>query len=476
MPNSEPSVTTQPNQLHRFAIGTASPSPILYSLAEFWTLYKSTFKPQWNAEGVTYGSPRDTTVTLISPWAEIQVYPLPASIGKTHRAKLATHRQCCECNKWLAPDGVESLTVDSIIGLYCADCKDGLHTCEHCDELCTDTYPVVVDSWCESCRDNHAIRCDDCRDYYPEGSDGLSHRHDWYCESCAENYSTCDGCGTLLSEDNQYSDSHGDGTYCEGCRPSDNDDDSDNEYIHNYGHKPKPIFHGSGIHYGVELEITCDRDTAEDTIDTLGGDSHVYLKDDSSISGGGYEIVTHPHTLAEQRALWAPFNDFARRKGFKANGNGMHVHIERSKLTPYRIAIMQRFMNREDNHGFIAAIAQRDTASWAKCDAELGKGMHCRGNGARYSALNLTNTKTVEIRIFRGTIRKSEFTKNLEFCDALVQWSVDRSHASTSVADFTAWVRKSRKTYPALDAFLVEHKYLPAIKTDTRVKEVPTCA
>ncbi len=91
------------------------------------------------------------------------------------------------------------------------------------------------------------------------------------------------------------------------------------------------------------------------------------------------------------------------------------------------------------------------------------------------SALNLNNSRTVEIRIFRGTIRKSEFFKNLEFCDALVQWSIDRSHKLISVAAFTKFVRTNRKSYPALDAFLVERKHLTAVKTDTRVKE-PVCA
>lgn len=464
------------NKLYRYAIGEdKTPRHQLYSLAEFWALYKNTFKPVWDANGVTYGQPRDVTVTLIAPWGELVVYPLPNAIGTTRRRIIqdaidADKRQCYQCESWFDKDAVEAVSVDRDTELYCETCKDAIPVCDRCNEHTTETHSVDGDSWCESCRDDHAVRCDDCRDWFDaDDNNGMSHGSDWYCESCSEIYSTCDTCGTLLSTDNQYSDSNGEGTYCERHQPSD-DEESDNDFIHDYSYNPRPIFHGTGIHYGVELEVTCDRDSAEDTIDVLGGDSHVYLKNDSSI-GGGYEIVTHPHTLDSHRKLWAGFNDYARRMGFKANSNGMHVHIDRAKLSPYRIAIMQRFINRDDNRAFIGFIAQRSDSSWAKCNPDLAK-MRASGNGQRYSALNLNNAKTVEIRIFRGTIRKSEFLKNLEFCDALVQWSIDRSHAETSVSDFAVYVRANRKVYPALDAFMTDGGHLPAMPVK---KEVPAC-
>lgn len=474
---------TPANKLYRYAIGAEKPSHNLYSLAEFWELYRRTFDLKQDAAGyLMIGAPREVTVTLIAPWGELVVYPLPGCIGLTRSkavqdAIAANQTKCSECESWFAPDQIETLTVDGDTALYCEACKEDLHTCDRCSEHCTDTHTVRTGSrrrddetWCELCKDDHAQRCEDCRDWFGNDCDGMSHGSDWYCESCSENYSICDTCGTLLSTDNQYSDNNGDGTYCERHQPSD-DEDSDNEYIHDYSYKPRPIFHGAGIHYGVELEVTCDRDTAEDTIEVLGGDSHVFLKDDSSIQGGGYEIVTHPHTLDSHRKLWAGFNDYARRKGFKANSNGMHVHIDRAKLSPYRIAIMQRFINRDDNRAFIGFIAQRSDSSWAKCNPDLAK-MRAEGNGERYSALNLNNAKTVELRIFRGTIRKSEFFKNLEFCDALVQWSIDRSHAETSVSDFAVYVRANRKVYPALDAFMTDGGHLPAMPVK---KEVPAC-
>ncbi len=489
MPNNE----LNANQIYRFVIhypgnGPVNTQPNRYSLAEFWILYKSTFNPKWDAGGATYGAPRDLTITLVAPWGCIEIYPLPESIGAGKVKALreladAGQVQCVQCKGYFPQDDLTEVTIDGDTGLCCEACKDSISTCDRCSELTTETHTVRTASgrrdteeWCEPCKDDHTQKCDDCGDWFSNDCDGMSHRNDWYCESCAENYSTCYECGTLLSQDNQCWDEDSGNIYCEHHMPSDREDeDEDNEYIHDYGYKPRPIFHGnpSQIHYGVELEVTCDPDTAEDTLDLFGGESHVYLKQDSSIQGGGYEIVTHPHTLAAHRKLWEPFNAFARNHAFKANSNGMHVHIERAKLTPFRIAVLQRFINQDANRRFIHAIAQRDPSQWGACKSELAK-MSSHGDGKRYSALNLENSKTVEIRIFRGTIRKSEFFKNLEFCDALVNWSVDRSHKETTVSDFTSYVRANRKAYTYLDAFLVESKYLPALKTDTRKAET-TC-
>lgn len=470
------------NKIYRFKIDGRLDSKS-YSLAEFWKLYRATFIPSWNRDGVLTIQDKPHTVTLISPWSELVIYPLPDAIGRTTRALLSVSLICYLCQHWKPRDGVSSAQIDGVDRECCEECLAECPTCGRCDNHCSEVYDIDGEDWCEDCRDSHATRCEDCRDWYPDTAtcDGLSHRNNWYCESCSQSYQTCESCGDLLSEGNQYYREGTGNTYCSDCLPSDeDDDDNDNasRSIHDYSYKPDTIFHGSSkhVHYGVELEVTCPRDTADDTLDVLGGESHVYLKDDSSIVDKGYEIVTHPHTLSAHRELWDGFNDYARKRGFKANGNGMHVHIERAKLTPYRIAIMQRFLNRADNRALVTAIAQRDCSSWAILKPELAAKMCC-GDGTRYSALNLCNRATVEIRIFRGTIRKSEFLKNLEFCDALVSWSVDRSHAETSAGDFLPFVRANRKRYPALDKFLTDAGYLPAIKTDTRSKEnTPVCA
>jgi hypothetical protein len=482
----------QTNELYTYLLtfenGETSRSNAPRSIAEFWRKYRATFTLDIETGIATCTSGRAVaSCDLISTLGiTVRLFPLPECIGKTTRQLNAERaldglEQCYECSDWFAPASLTTCTLDGNERSFCTDCHLGLTICSHCDEATTDDCTVDGESWCESCRDRRATRCEDCRDWFSNANEsGLSHRRDWYCERCAENYSTCENCGDLLSESNQFYDEDSGNTYCRDCVPTrnndDDDEDEDDAHIHDYDYQPRPIFHGnpSQVHYGVELEVTADHSTAEDTVDILGGESHVYLKSDSSIDGKGFEIVTHPHTLDAQRKLWGSFNAFARRKGFKANGNGMHVHIERKKLTPYRIALMQSFLNTPGNSGFIAAIAQRVSSQWAKLKPELAA-VKRGGDGSRYSAINLCNRHTVEIRIFRGTIRWSEFQKNLEFCDALVHWSLDRSHTDLGYQGFCKYVRANRKLYGALDAFLANLNYLPAIKTDTRVKAVTPC-
>lgn len=469
-----------------FTTGTIQPFSTPVSLAEFWSKYRATFA--FDAEtGIATCRTRDTVASLDLVSAlgvTVRLFPLPDAIGRTRRAVIAAHKaegreQCYECQDWFAASSLTDCALDGDNHSFCADCHLGLTICSYCDEATTDECTVDGDSWCESCRDNRATKCEDCRGWFQDTSEGMSHRGDWYCQSCAESYSTCESCGDLLSENNQYYCEDDSCVYCSDCLPSERDDDDEDSRscIHDYNYSPSPIFHGhrSQIHYGVELEVTADLSDAEATKQLLGGDDHVYLKADSSIVGKGFEIVTHPHTLDAHRELWRPFNTFARNRGMKANGNGMHVHIERKKLTPYRIALMQSFLNTPANHTFVTHIAQRCTDDWAKIKPELAA-VKRRGDGSRYSAINLCNYFTVEIRIFRGTIRASEFNKNLEFCDALVHWTLDRSHTDLGYQGFCKYVRSNRKRYGALDAFLVTGGYLPAVKADTRKSEVVACA
>jgi hypothetical protein len=477
----------QSNELYTYLLtfnnSDTSRSNAPRSIAEFWRQYRATFTLDIESGTATCTSGRAVaTCDLISALGiTLRLFPLPECIGKTTRRLNAERisqglEQCFECSDWFPANRLTPCTLDGNEHSFCSECELGLTFCAHCDEATTDDYTVDDNAWCESCRDAHATRCDDCRGWFSDTSNGLSHRGDWYCESCAENYSTCESCNDLLSESHQYFHEDSGCTYCCDCLPSEDDDDESSDYIHDYSYKPHRIFHGnpSQIHYGVEVEVTADRSYADATIDILGGNQHTYLKQDGSIEGSGFEIVTHPHTLQAQRELWRPFNAFARRNGFKANGNGMHVHIERSKLTPYRIALMQSFLNTPANSDFVVAIAQRDCSHWAKLKPELAA-VKRGGDGSRYSALNLCNRDTAEVRIFRGTIKWSEFQKNLEFCDALVHWTLDRSHTDLGYQGFCKYVRANRKLYGALDAFLVGLGYLPAIKADARVKAVSTC-
>ena len=381
-------------------------------------------------------------------------------------------------------------------------------TCDRCDE----TFSVYsgedsalsdvtlhtgrIVNWCASCVSDHATTCVRPRCYERiEVHEQLEVGYDgeYACPDCIqEHYTRCHDCGCLARDNSVFYCDHCDVHYCQGCEPlhescGDPEDDS-SRLIHDYGYKPYPRFYGrqDQIHYGVELEVNADEDTAGETLDLLNprsDESHAYLKYDSSI-GTGYEIVTHPHTLDSHRELWQDFfGDLPRgMTSYKSGACGMHVHIERKKLSALTIAKLSAFVNATGNQPFIACIAQRTSEQYASIVA--GKKL-VDFRGTHFDAVNTANSQTIEVRIFRGTVRKDRFFKNLEFIDGVIRWlrcmpaaiaiqcGSGWQIASTDHLDyrqFIGWIRSHRKDYPYLFAYLVEKGYTVAPKRAPKVQ------
>lgn len=152
----------------------------------------------------------------------------------------------------------------------------------------------------------------------------------------------------------------------------------------------------------------------------------------------------------------------------------MHVHISRAPLTTLQIGKMQVFLHNPGNEAFIHCIAQRNPNEWAEIASTKKHGDAKRGeNESRYTALNLQNRHTVEMRIFRGTIDAREVFKNIEFCDALVRWcapSVAGVNECRRWQCFAYWVHARRKDYPHLVEYLRANEYLP--RPDTKQREL----
>ena len=312
--------------------------------------------------------------------------------------------------------------------------------------------------WCASCYDSHAGTCTDCDEAYE------IHRISHYrCPRCYENYFICDSCGELCNNDDYAED--GD---CAECFNKRHD-----ARVHEYSYKPTPIFHGKpGVcKYGVELEVSCDVDLAEDVLTALGGEEHAYLKEDSTIAGdGGFEIVSHPHTLTEHKKLWGNFfKTFS--EDLDASQNAMHVHIQRygrvspakpgsglsgvvQHLTEFGAAKLDCLLSNYQE--FTEAIADRKVEEWAKCQPKRPVTDRTARYDGRYVAVNRQPERTVEIRIFRGTMEVSRFFANLEFCDAARRFAMSKKPNDMTPEKFCEFVTSERKEYPELYKLLIE--------------------
>jgi ribosomal protein S26 len=399
--------------------------------------------------------------------------------------------QCTDCGESVPEDDAHQHGGQ----WYCESCDDSYTTCERCSDRVSrdDAYGVYVgrrstETWCEDCNSEHTFTCESCDSTFSDECDSYGTANGRVCGRCYENnYCTCGECGEAIpSDDSRYHEGRGE-YLCESCY-EDEPEEEDGEQptpdggfiaplrVCDYSYRPQPVFFGSrkSVMYGVELEVNTDKDGAVPKTLELLDRRHVYLKYDGSLNSG-FEIVTHPHTLAEHRKLWPGF--FADVPdgvtSFKSGECGMHVHIERAKLTRLQIGKIMVFLNAPQNRRFVEAIAQRSENRYCKIyEKKLTNPVYVNDHDERYEALNVTNRHTVEVRIFRGTVRADRFWKNMEFVDAMVQWTRDVSYRELTAARFVEYVRAHHSEYKYLFNYLVEIGYtLPLVNPLDQVRK-----
>ena len=158
--------------------------------------------------------------------------------------------------------------------------------CSHCggsfDE--EDIRYFCGEMLCPDCLDELTVVCERCGDRI--WAEDAADSDLTFCQHCYDNYyTTCESCGcTIDYDDAYYFDDDTDYPYCRHCY----NQRSSNEYIHDYGFKPEPIFYGKGNRYfGDELEIDegghIDAN-AEKICEVANTDErHIYIKHDGSL-------------------------------------------------------------------------------------------------------------------------------------------------------------------------------------------------
>jgi hypothetical protein len=216
---------------------------------------------------------------------------------------------------------------------------------------------------------------------------------------------------------------------------------------------------------GYELEVVSRNGSVSDAVKFVRqhlATDYVTLKSDGSICGPGFEIVSRPDSLAVHKKKTEAFLAEAKDhlKSWPANLDcGMHVHITRSALSPLQLGKMLVFLNDPGNERFVTDVAGRGPIEWCKrSPKKLTDGI--KRSDERRAALNLTNDRTVEVRIFRGNVARDGFIKNLEFVQALVDFTAPAEQSignSCRHDEFCKWLNP--KQYPTLHAFLLRKGY-----------------
>jgi hypothetical protein len=249
------------------------------------------------------------------------------------------------------------------------------------------------------------------------------------------------------------------------------------------------------LYLGVELEVGRKYNAPHDLVSNLikdlnpnrikkGTYEFAFIKSDSSIPSEvfGFEIVSAPATLAYHSTAWDRFfeNSANYLRSYTVDKCGMHVHLSRaafgadkcsSKLHQGKFV---RFYNMASNKKFLEMIAGRvqngycttqDSKKITKVvkvikTTDKKKGVELvPQTSERNVAVNLSNTATLEVRIFKGNCKKEGFFKNIEFVHSTFYFTLQSgvSEKSLNYETYLKWLKEpsQKGTYPNLLKWLV---------------------
>lgn len=358
---------------------------------------------------------------------------------KEHRSHYNCSLSCDDCDQYfvgwnvLSCNDVTLMSFEKYLGTKrCEPCSlklvadygglDNFFWCEQCDsyELRDESYTYNDVRYCESCYDNCVSHCEDCDDHY-------------------------------LSDD---------GHNCDG----------ESILLHEYDYRPRPHFFGDGTyHFGFELEVECRSDSrkegAEYVIDRLG--NRAYLKKDGSLNNG-FEIVTHPHTLEEYQKEFnwgcvAGLGDLGYRS-WSTRTCGLHVHVSRTafgiiqkqadvlKVQAHELRFIKLIY---DNQRQIERLAGR-SSSYARFNdkGKLSARVKHGRQDDRYEAVNSQNSETLEVRVFKGSLKPTRILSAIELVHASVEYTRDLKVSGSNNAlkwiHFVRYVASNADAYPNL--------------------------
>lgn len=356
-------------------------------------------------------------------------------------------------------------------------------TCTSTIDMDNDTYALdsSEDAYCEA----HIFLCNWCDCMHPNTEEHNNYSR--YCVPCGNRMTTCDRCNDVEHENDMYHVSSADWCYscyenhsrhCERCdfsyNPSDGRCCGNGHDVREYGYKPYPQFHwvdndpdtDRHVFMGFELEVESNGDSYDgpEYISSILGDL-TYFKEDSSLEDG-FEIVTHPMTLAYAHNMDWSWTTGMMDKGYRSwhtDTCGLHVHVDRrafnGRLHQYSFTLLLM-----RNKALSYLIAGRQGNSYASFDKDARKEIpkHMKGqynNVQRCSAVNVLPTSTIEVRMFKGSLKKERILAALEYVHSAVEYSrgarsgVGAEEYLTAPA-YVQWLRGHKNLYPNLLSYV----------------------
>jgi hypothetical protein len=403
----------------------------------------------------------------------------------------------CNENRIECDDCGEDFLQEELVVVYgtkkvCDDCLKTNYTyCGECDE-----YDDADDSnWvessskyvCNSCMENWYVWCEDCESLtHTDYSNEVNNGRKIVCSDCMDSYSECYHCLSVYHNDDMYgrcdrdvcdscSDNYYD--YCDECDEYfDNTEGCDNcgTNIHSYGYKPDPEFRGqnkNNLWIGMELEVDFPNQQRSDLNDISEkicslSNNLIYNKWDGSVHEG-FEMVTHPIDPYkwDEFYAWDALSYVRGQGGISWNSSssclGMHLHLSRSAFTATHLYKYVKFFSL--NVEALQHFAGR-SVSYANFDfdeAEFrymlnpNKNRRSHVTSYRNRAINLSNSTTIELRLFKGSLNPQTVRANVQFALSLYEYTKSLSvrainNGALGWNEFYAYVEQNQDLYASL--------------------------
>jgi len=425
-------------------------------------------------------------------------------------------KKCCKCEHQPPPN---ERTENNSGRTYCDECyyEDYFH-CECCEcESLMDNATMINDQIiCNQCVDLHYKKCTDCHEFsHMSECIVTDDTGNVFCDSdCLFNHDggycyNCDKPNELINYDNENEDAE-----CNSC----SDERNHNAKIRAYSYKPNPIFfvgknekaynnnnaNERRLVFGFELEVeNVEREFSNSKCVEFLNELFpelLYFKNDCSINNG-FEIVSHPMTYQYYKENKSKFSQLLAKcveiglRSYDTSTCGLHISLSRKAFTESTYLKFVNFFNNTSNHPLLKKVSQRVNYHYCEISKFANRNQQIKFSKVkkrgqlsteRYQALNLQNEPTLEIRLFRGTLKPHSFFKAFECVFAIYDYCLQMGFAhleinkkrqltdyerqlvkqndGTQIANisksliaknyFNTFIHKNKKQYKSLDNFL----------------------
>lgn len=343
---------------------------------------------------------------------------------------------------------LEDANTEYELGYICSDC--GEFTPKDSTTFVTNDkgYENPV---CEDCISDSSVYfyCDDCCTWYDYTVQDYTTEDDRIiCEHCRyDNYYECEKCGAIVRRDDIYYCNDCDSYFCSSCWGDHYHEENLLYDYHDFNdwvpkqtqNEPQPQFY-----IGHELEID-EGNSMSEAIEQITTRLNGICMHDGSLSDDGIEFISHPlsynYMLSLENEYRSVFTNLVNM-GYRSHDTstcGLHFHVTRSENSDIidRIILFMETYKEE-----IIKLSRRkssEISSWCNFlsdkrydtdDKTLKSLDYIKKNketSDRYMALNLTNSRTIEFRIFKGTLNYETFMADFEFVYNLTTLASDLS-------------------------------------------------